>query len=37
MPRVWPHMAVLFIALLLLVFVPGFSIDLPGARSDFGS
>ncbi|HSW06759.1 TRAP transporter large permease subunit [Aquabacterium sp.] len=26
MPRVWPHMAALFIALLLLVFVPWFSI-----------
>ncbi|HSI61202.1 MAG TPA: TRAP transporter large permease subunit [Ideonella sp.] len=26
MPRVWPHMAALFVALLLLVFVPWFSI-----------
>ncbi|WP_213957061.1 TRAP transporter large permease subunit [Variovorax sp. dw_954] len=26
MPRVWPHMAALFIALLLLVFVPWFSV-----------
>jgi len=26
MPRVWPHMAALFVALLLLVFVPWFSV-----------
>ena len=26
MPRVWPHMGALFFALLLLVFVPWFSI-----------